>query len=521
MRIRMTTLTSFVLLNFAAGVAWPAEPTAKDFANYYVPLFGTWKTTAEIDGKVTHGSTTWKLSENGMCVLVDWKASGGTAVQSVQGFDVTTGTWQMARFDSEGRFTIGTLDHKNMKPGKTLTPGLIGNWQDTSEEGGEKITRRSDVHCIELTANRVVLEWSNRKENGNPAPKLRFTLDRVADKKPADQSKMALGQKKAPGPDYEHLKQLEWLIGEWEGTMVVPPSFPEIYPEGATVVSKQRCYWMQNKSYMGFEFRDFVDGKLAHEGFEMIGVDPESKQPIHWIFSVAGGYGTGKWSRDGKTWKLEWNATLPNEAEYKGISDHIPVNKNTYKWQIRDATRNGKKVPDYPIVEFKRVDAKVDTVKSQTAKSVSPYYEKHRILQDLSVGAWSVKGSSNGVEISGQLTGHWSPCKSCVMYSGHFGPSGGGDVVHVNGIIGWDHASGKIKEQIFGSDGSCATAHFEVQDRVLVGQRSGVNPEGKPYTQKLRFTLGKGRWTGAPVEDVDPNGDVLASHGEWVFTRVK
>jgi hypothetical protein len=520
-RINISTVSSFLLLSFLIGVAWPAEPTAKDFANYYSPLFGKWQTTAEFDGEVTHGSTTWKLAENGTCILVDWNDGGGTAVQSVQGFGATTGTWQMARFDGEGRFTMGKLDHKNVKPGKTLTPGLIGHWEDTSEEGGQKITRRSDVHCIQLTAKRVVLEWSDRTENDKQLPKLRVTMDRVADKKPAEASKNAWTQKKDPGPDYEQLKQLEWLIGEWEGTITVPAGFPEIYPDGATVVSKQSCYWMQGRNYIGFEFRDFVDGKLAHEGFEMVGVDPKSKQPIHWIFSVAGGYGKGKWSRDGEAWKLDWNATLPNGAEYRGVSDHIPVNRDTYKWQIRDATRNGKKVPDYPVVEFKRVETKADTVKSRGTQAVAPYYKKHQILEHLSVGSWNVKGSSNGVDISGKLTGRWSPDKSCVMFSGHFGPPAGGDVINVNGIIGWDEASGKIKEQIFASDGTCATAHFEVQDRVLVGQRSGVNPQGKPYTQKLRFTLGKDKWTGAPVEDKGPNGEVLASHGEWVFTRVK
>ena len=164
------------------------------------------------------------------------------------------------------------------------------------------------------------------------------------------------GAEPEPGPDYEQLKQIEWLIGDWEGDMVVPPSFQEIYPEGTTVHSKQSYFWMENKNYIGFKFRDEKDGKVLHQGFEVIGVDPQSKKLVHWIFSVAGGYGTGEWSREGDVWKLKWSGSLPNKVKYEGTSYLQQVDANTHTWQMKDTKRNGEKVPDYPVVTFRRTD---------------------------------------------------------------------------------------------------------------------------------------------------------------------
>lgn len=161
-----------------------------------------------------------------------------------------------------------------------------------------------------------------------------------------------------PGPDYKHLKVLEWLIGDWEAEMEIPPGFQEIHPNGATVHSRKSCHWMQDKNYIGFEFRNTADGELVHEGFEMAGVDPKSKNLVQWIFSVAGGNGTGTWSRHDKGWKLEWSATLPNGAKYKGTAYLVATDKNTHTWTMRNLTRNGKKIPDYPLVTFRRVGSK-------------------------------------------------------------------------------------------------------------------------------------------------------------------
>ena len=114
-------------------------------------------------------------------------------------------------------------------------------------------------------------------------------------------------------------------------------------------------FWMENKNYIGLKFRDESDGKVVHEGFEMIGVDPRSRKIMHLLFSVLGGWGMGEWNAEGKTWKLMWHGTAADGTKYEGIGHHVPQDDGTYTWQLTDNKKNGKPTPDTPVVTFRRI----------------------------------------------------------------------------------------------------------------------------------------------------------------------
>ena len=106
-----------------------------------------------------------------------------------------------------------------------------------------------------------------------------------------------VGEETTPGPDYEQLKALEWIIGVWEADWVIPSGgylVSEGFPPGTKAHSTCSYDWIENKNYIGLKFRDEVDGKVAHQGFEIIGVQPDSKKIVHWLFSVLGGWGMGE-----------------------------------------------------------------------------------------------------------------------------------------------------------------------------------------------------------------------------------
>ena len=152
-----------------------------------------------------------------------------------------------------------------------------------------------------------------------------------------------------PGPDYEQLKAMEWLIGDWEADWVVPSAGPlslDGFSPGAKVHSTCSYYWMQKRNYIGLRFRDEVDGKLAHAGFEIVGVDPKSKKIIHWLFSIIGGNGTGEWSVEDKCWKLKWSGTASDGTTLEGLGIMVPIDKNTHTWQLKGNKKNGKDTPD-------------------------------------------------------------------------------------------------------------------------------------------------------------------------------
>ncbi len=168
------------------------------------------------------------------------------------------------------------------------------------------------------------------------------------------------GEPKA-GPDYEQLKAMEWMIGDWGADWVVPSEGEWAlsgFPAGAKVHSTCSYTWLQNKNYIRLKFRDTVDGKVAHEGLEIVGVDPESKKVIHWLFSILGGWGRGEWTVEGKTWKLKWWGTTADGTKLEGISHLVSIDSNTHTCEIKDCKKNGESTPDTPLVTFRRVTKK-------------------------------------------------------------------------------------------------------------------------------------------------------------------
>jgi hypothetical protein len=172
-----------------------------------------------------------------------------------------------------------------------------------------------------------------------------------------------IGEETGPGPDFKHLKAMKWMIGDWEAEWVVPSDGDWAlsgYPAGARVRATCSYSWMQKRNYIRLKFRDEINGKVVHEGLEIVGVDPESKKIMHWLFSILGGWGQGEWTVEGKTWKLKWWGTTADGTKLEGVSYMVPLNDNTHTWQIKDCKRNGKLTPDTPVVTYRRVNKKTD-----------------------------------------------------------------------------------------------------------------------------------------------------------------
>jgi hypothetical protein len=150
------------------------------------------------------------------------------------------------------------------------------------------------------------------------------------------------------------------LIGDWEADYVVTSSGLGLdgFEPGAKVHSTCSYYWMENKNYIGFKFRDEIDGRVIHQGFEMIGVDPKTKKTIHWLFSILGGWGPGEWTVENNTWKLKWSGTTADGTTYEGVSLMVPIDANTHTWELKECKKNGEPTPNTPLVTYRRVNKK-------------------------------------------------------------------------------------------------------------------------------------------------------------------
>ncbi len=161
----------------------------------------------------------------------------------------------------------------------------------------------------------------------------------------------AADEGKASSPQ---LQDLAWLIGEWEGQYALPEGALDLGPAGAQVVSSNSFHWTLGKKFMMLNIRDKVDGKLASTGHEIIGHDNTTGTLRQWFYGSKGFHGTGHWSRSGDVWTIKWESFEPDGKHYEGFSDHVSVDADTFTWQMRDIKEDGKPVPDWPKVTYRR-----------------------------------------------------------------------------------------------------------------------------------------------------------------------
>jgi uncharacterized protein (TIGR02246 family) len=146
-----------------------------------------------------------------------------------------------------------------------------------------------------------------------------------------------------PPGNYEHLRGLEWAIGEWidegEGPEIGHVTF-EWSPEGNFLISTQELT---------------VKGTLVSRATEWIGWDPATSQVRSWSFVGDGAIGENVWSNEGDQWIIKTNVILPNGKKLAATNVVTRNGPDTITWQSKDRTLDGKALPDVKEIKMKRV----------------------------------------------------------------------------------------------------------------------------------------------------------------------
>jgi uncharacterized protein (TIGR02246 family) len=149
-----------------------------------------------------------------------------------------------------------------------------------------------------------------------------------------------------PPSNYERLKGLEWLVGEWadEG--------------GKGEAARISFAWTENQNFLVSHFTTIIKGVSVGGGTSWIGWDPAAKTVRSWMFESSGGFGQGTWTRDGETWTSKTTATLPDGKKASVTNVVTRVDADTLTWEVKDRTLDGKPQPDVQPVKMKRVNGK-------------------------------------------------------------------------------------------------------------------------------------------------------------------
>jgi hypothetical protein len=144
--------------------------------------------------------------------------------------------------------------------------------------------------------------------------------------------------------NYEHLKELEWMIGSW------------IDQDNRATVQTD-CEWCKNRNFMTRSFAAVVGDQVNLSGMQIVGWDPAAKQIRSWVFDSDGGFSQGKWTHKGNKWFVEQTGTLPDGGKSAATNIFTKVDDNSFTWQSTNRVVDGEIQPNVPEVLIVRKPA--------------------------------------------------------------------------------------------------------------------------------------------------------------------
>lgn len=157
-------------------------------------------------------------------------------------------------------------------------------------------------------------------------------------------------------PPHERLKDLEWMIGEW-------------VDEGEDSLVRLNCRWSDDENYLLRSFTVQHAGELVLSVSQRIGWDPLARQIRSWEFDSAGGFGEGRWTRDGERWVVKNTAVQPEGKTASATNTMTRVRPDLVRWTSTERVIGDELSPDEISYTLVRVPPKPASPPSGQADS--------------------------------------------------------------------------------------------------------------------------------------------------------
>jgi uncharacterized protein (TIGR02246 family) len=153
-------------------------------------------------------------------------------------------------------------------------------------------------------------------------------------------------KEKALPSNYEHLKELEWMIGSWHDDDPRP-----------SVEIQTDCAWTKNKNFMTRAFAIAIGDEVRKSGMQIIGWDPNAKQIHSWVFDSDGGYGEGTWTHKQNKWFIQNSATLQDGGKATSLNIMTKLDDDSFKWESVNRDIDGELQPNVdPVIVVRKSD---------------------------------------------------------------------------------------------------------------------------------------------------------------------
>ena len=141
--------------------------------------------------------------------------------------------------------------------------------------------------------------------------------------------------------NYQHLKDLEWLVGEW-------------VDEGDGTAIEVACRWTKNQNFISRTYTVSSHGNVESTGLQIIGWDPQAKQIRSWLFDSDGGFIKGTWAKRDDRWVVQAVATLPDGGSGSFTSIFRPTEDGSYTWEKINRVLDGQLLPNVDEIVVRR-----------------------------------------------------------------------------------------------------------------------------------------------------------------------
>jgi uncharacterized protein (TIGR02246 family) len=151
----------------------------------------------------------------------------------------------------------------------------------------------------------------------------------------------------------EHLKQLEWLLGQW-------------VDEGQDSHIQMTCHWGPGSSCLIQEYKIHRPNGESLEITQRIGWDPAKDRLRSWIFDSRGGFSDGIWERKGNQWTVVVAGVLPDGQRATARQLWSFVDNDHYKWQALDREVDSRPLTDTTVTFRRELPAQAATTEPST-----------------------------------------------------------------------------------------------------------------------------------------------------------
>jgi len=120
-------------------------------------------------------------------------------------------------------------------------------------------------------------------------------------------------------------------------------------------VVRVHCQWSQDENFLFRTFTVKSQGKPVMTVTQRIGWDPVARQVRSWEFDSEGGFGEGKWSREGQRWVVKATGVRPEGATASATNVMFRERPDLVRWTSTDRVIGDESLADELVYVLVRV----------------------------------------------------------------------------------------------------------------------------------------------------------------------